>query len=48
MTRETWRRARASFDQAWKEFHGAMLPAWEELAAEQYAENLPRGEGAVV
>ena len=41
MTRETWRRARGSFDQAWTEFHGAMLPAWEKMAAE----DLPRGEG---
>jgi cellulose biosynthesis protein BcsQ len=28
MTRETWRRARASFDQAYGEFRDTMLPHW--------------------
>ena len=31
MTRETWRRARASFDQAYLEFKKVMLPHWEAL-----------------
>jgi cellulose biosynthesis protein BcsQ len=31
MTRETWRRARASFDRAYAEFHATMLPHWEGL-----------------
>ncbi|MGR3490967.1 MAG: AAA family ATPase [Shimia sp.] len=31
MTRETWRRARDSFDQAYAEFKGVMLPCWERL-----------------
>ena len=34
MTRETWRRARASFDRAYGEFHGAMLPHWEGMGAQ--------------
>ena len=37
MTRETWRRARATFDQAWGEYRGVMLPAWRLMAAEQQA-----------
>jgi len=45
MTRETWRRARASFDQAWGEYHSAMLPAWQEMSDEDALKNLPRGEG---
>jgi len=32
MTRETWRRARASFDQAYQEFQSTMLPNWERLS----------------
>ncbi len=32
MTRETWRRARATFDQAWREFHGTLIPAWTAMA----------------
>jgi len=31
MTRETWRRARASFDRAYEEFKETMLPNWEAL-----------------
>ncbi|MFV0490287.1 MAG: AAA family ATPase [Pseudorhodobacter sp.] len=31
MTRETWRRARASFDRAYLEFRETMLPHWEAL-----------------
>ncbi|MEM6939751.1 MAG: AAA family ATPase [Pseudomonadota bacterium] len=31
MTRETWRRARASFDQAYGEFRGHLLAAWDTI-----------------
>jgi len=31
MTRETWRRARASFDQAYEEFRGHLITAWDHL-----------------
>ena len=31
MTRETWRRARASFDQAYDEFKGYLITAWDTL-----------------
>ena len=31
MTRETWRRARASFDRAYDEFRGHALAAWDQL-----------------
>lgn len=31
MTRETWRRARASFDRAYEEFKGTLLAAWDKL-----------------
>ncbi|RVT81498.1 chromosome partitioning protein ParA [Rhodobacteraceae bacterium CCMM004] len=31
MTRETWRRARASFDRAYGEFRDAMLTAWDRI-----------------
>ncbi|MFK7837168.1 MAG: AAA family ATPase [Sulfitobacter sp.] len=31
MTRETWRRARASFDQAYDEFKGHLITAWDTL-----------------
>lgn len=34
MTRETWRRARASFDRAYEEFRGHALVAWEQLEDE--------------
>ncbi|OBY25213.1 AAA family ATPase [Leisingera sp. JC1] len=34
MTRETWRRARASFDQAYDEFKAYALEAWEKLEDE--------------
>lgn len=35
MTRETWRRARVTFDKAWAEHHGAILEAWQGLASGQ-------------
>ncbi|MEW9921738.1 AAA family ATPase [Marimonas sp. MJW-29] len=31
MTRETWRRARASFDQAYEEFKGYLIDAWDTI-----------------
>ncbi|EAR51885.1 replication protein [Oceanicola granulosus HTCC2516] len=31
MTRETWRRARASFDRAYDEFRGRVVTAWDEI-----------------
>ncbi|MDX5356772.1 MAG: AAA family ATPase [Rhodobacterales bacterium] len=31
MTRETWRRARATFDRAYEEFRGNVLAAWDKL-----------------
>jgi chromosome partitioning protein len=31
MTRETWRRARASFDQAYEEFRDHLIAAWDQL-----------------
>ena len=34
MTRETWRRARASFDQAYEEFRGHLVAAWDKLEDE--------------
>jgi len=34
MTRETWRRARASFDRAYEEFRGHVLTAWDQLEDE--------------
>ena len=34
MTRETWRRARASFDQAYEEFRDTLLAAWDKLEDE--------------
>ncbi len=34
MTRETWRRARASFDRAYGEFKETMLPHWEAMATD--------------
>ena len=34
MTRETWRRARASFDRAYEEFRGHALAAWDTLEDE--------------
>ena len=33
MTRETWRRARASFDRAYGEFREVMLPHWQSFDA---------------
>ncbi|SLN25429.1 Sporulation initiation inhibitor protein Soj [Aquimixticola soesokkakensis] len=35
MTRETWRRARTSFDQAYEEFRGNLIAAWDKLEADQ-------------
>lgn len=35
MTRETWRRARSSFDQAYEEFRDNMIEAWDKLEDEQ-------------
>lgn len=32
MTRETWRRARGSFDRAYDEFRDVMLPSWDRMA----------------
>jgi len=34
MTRETWRRARTSFDQAYAEFKETLVPHWEALSEE--------------
>jgi cellulose biosynthesis protein BcsQ len=34
MTRETWRRARSSFDQAYEEFRDNMIEAWDKLEDE--------------
>ena len=34
MTRGTWRRARASFDQAYAEFKSHLLTAWTKLEAD--------------
>ncbi|MCX8508999.1 MAG: AAA family ATPase, partial [Rhodobacteraceae bacterium] len=31
MTRETWRRARASFDRAYEEFKGSVIAAWDKI-----------------
>ena len=42
MTRETWKRARRSFDRAWAEFHDVMLEAWE--AIEETPERFPAGK----
>ena len=33
MTRETWKRARASFDDAYGEFRATWLKAWQDRAA---------------
>ncbi|MEM0938101.1 MAG: AAA family ATPase [Pseudomonadota bacterium] len=41
MTRETWRRARATFDRAWTEHKAVMLREWRAMAAEQAAEAEP-------
>jgi cellulose biosynthesis protein BcsQ len=35
MTRETWRRARASFDRAYEEFRGHLTVAWKAMEAEK-------------
>lgn len=34
MTRETWRRARSTFDNAYQEFRQAMIAAWDKMEAE--------------
>jgi cellulose biosynthesis protein BcsQ len=34
MTRETWRRARGSFDKAYEEFRGHLVEAWDKLEGE--------------
>ncbi|MEO0992098.1 MAG: chromosome partitioning protein ParA, partial [Pseudomonadota bacterium] len=34
MTRETWRRARASFDRAYWEFKGRVMETWDAMAME--------------
>ena len=34
MTRETWRRARATFDRAYEEFKGSVVTAWDKLEDE--------------
>ncbi|MEM1237409.1 MAG: AAA family ATPase [Pseudomonadota bacterium] len=46
MTRETWRRARGSFDAAFAEFTQTMLPQWEALGApdQAAAETLSAGK----
>ncbi len=45
MTRETWRRARASFDQAYAEFKATMLPHWEALDEETLPADKVPAEG---
>ncbi len=35
MTRETWRRARATFDQGYAEFKSSILKAWDQMEADQ-------------
>jgi len=35
MTRETWRRARATFDRAYEEFKQTALQAWDKLEANE-------------
>jgi len=35
MTRETWRRARTSFDLAYEDFKGHLITAWDKLEADQ-------------
>ncbi len=35
MTRETWRRARATFDNAYQEFRATMIAAWDQMETEQ-------------
>ncbi|MEM7744843.1 MAG: AAA family ATPase [Pseudomonadota bacterium] len=37
MTRETWKRARRSFDRAWDEFADTVVAAWDEVGAEEDA-----------
>lgn len=45
LTRETWRRARATFDAAWEEFHATALPHWQAMAAEAATEAAAAGRG---
>jgi chromosome partitioning protein len=35
MTRETWRRARSTFDMAYEEFRGVLIAAWDKMEAEK-------------
>lgn len=35
MTRETWRRARATFDRGYEEFKSSILMAWDQMEADQ-------------
>jgi len=35
MTRETWRRARATFDQGYEEFKSSILKAWDQMEADK-------------
>ena len=37
MTRETWKRARRSFDRAYEEFRSAVHKAWDEIGDEETA-----------
>ena len=46
MTRETWRRARASFDRAYGEFKGVMLPGWQSLNDPTLSADKVPAEGA--
>ncbi|ETA50649.1 AAA family ATPase [Ponticoccus alexandrii] len=46
MTRETWRRARASFDRAFAEYHEVMLPCWEGLSQGTLSADKVAAEGA--
>ncbi|MFT7135575.1 MAG: chromosome partitioning protein [Akkermansiaceae bacterium] len=45
MTRETWHRARASFDQAYQEFRTTMLPRWEEMNGKTLSADKIASEG---
>ena len=45
MTRETWRRARASFDRAYSEFRDTMQPHWTALSGETLPADKVAAEG---
>ncbi|MCF2903358.1 AAA family ATPase [Octadecabacter sp. CECT 8868] len=45
MTRETWRRARASFDRAYGEFREVILPHWEAMSEETLSADKVEREG---